>query len=302
MSLNISKILFFILLFFIACRTISAHKVTRLPKNLQESSGLIAESTNSFWSHNDSGSEPFIFQFDAKGILLKTIKISNATNVDWEEMQLDHKGNLYIGDFGNNAQNRKNLVIYKIEDFRHKTQDTVIKAERIEFYYEEQNTFPPADAEKHFDAEAMIVLNDTILVFTKDFYSKPYSGKTWIYKIPNKIGKHKAKLVTVFETAKKGKFKGAITGAAISPNQDKIILMSYQKLWVFHTTQPLEKVFTNKINPVFTFGLSQFAQREAVTFSDGCTVYITSERLKKILGGNLSKVDICRYLKTSHLH
>ena len=50
-------------------------------------------------------------------------------------------------------------------------------------------------------------------------------------------------------------------------------------------------------NPVFTFGLTQFAQREAVAFADGCTIYMTSERLKKVLGGNLSKIDICRYLK-----
>ncbi len=297
MKFNILKLLFFCFPFFTACRTISAHKVTRLPKNLHESSGLIVESANRFWSHNDSGSDPVIHQFDAKGVLMKTLKISNATHVDWEEMQLDSKGNLYIADFGNNAQNRKDLVIYKIIDFKNKIQDSSIKAERIAFHYDNQKAFPPSKGDEHFDAEAMIVLNDTILIFTKDFTSKPYSGKTGIYKIPNQIGQHTAKLVTVFETDKKGKFRGAITAAALSPNENKIALMSYQKLWIFNTTQPVEQIFAQKINPVFTFGLSQFAQREAIAFGDGCTLYITSERLKKILGGKLSKVDICRYLK-----
>jgi hypothetical protein len=299
MKLHISKLLFFMGILSSACRTISAHKVTRLPEKLSESSGLVVESANRFWSHNDSGQKPYIYQFDEKGVLLKTLKISNATNVDWEEMLLDHKGNLYIADMGNNYQSRKDLVIYKITDFKNKTQDSIIKAERIEFYYPEQKDFPPSESERHFDAEAILVINDTILIFTKDFYSKPYSGKTWIYKIPNQIGKHTAKLVSVFETTKKGKYKGAITGAAISPNKDKIVLMSYQKLWIFNAHEPLEQIFSHKPNQVFTFGLSQFAQREAVAFSDGCTLYLTSERLKKRLGGNLSKVNLCRYLKNN---
>lgn len=286
--------LVFIFPFFMACRSISAHKISRLPQKLEESSGLIVDSENRFWSLNDSGNDSAIYQFDAKGVLLKTIKISPATNVDWEEMQLDSKGNLYIADFGNNAHTRRDLVIYKIADFKNKTQDSVVKAERIEFDYEQQQAFPPADADKHFDAEAMIVLKDTIFIFTKDFTSKPYSGKTWIYKIPNQIGHHKAKLVAIFETHKRGKYKGSITGAALSPKEDKIVLMSYQKLWVFNVTQPLEQIFIKKTNPIFTFGLSQFAQREAIAFKDGCTLYISSERLKNISGGNLSKIDICR--------
>ena len=291
--------LVFILPFFMACRSISAHKISRLPQQLQESSGLIADSGNRFWSLNDSGNDPAIYQFDEKGVLLKTIKVNNATNVDWEEMQLDNKGNLYIADFGNNYHTRRDLVIYKITDFKNKTQDSVIKAERIEFDYEQQFDFPPADVDRHFDAEAMIVLNDTIVIFTKDFTSKPYSGKTWIYKIPNKIGHHTAKLVSIFNTHKTGKYKGAITGAALSPNQDKIVLMSYQKLWIFNVIQPIEQIFTKNINSVFTFGLSQFAQREAIAFKDGCTLYVSSERLKNMLGGNLSKIDLCRYLKLS---
>jgi hypothetical protein len=297
MKHSIFKLLFFILPFLTACRTISAHKVTRLPDTLHESSGLVVESANRFWSHNDSGGEPSLYQFDAQGVLLKTVKITNAQNIDWEDMQLDTKGNLYIADFGNNAQNRNDLAIYKISDFKKKTQDAFVQVEKISFQYEEQNAFPPAEADRHFDAEAMIVLNDTILIFTKDFYSQPYCGKTWIYKIPNQIGQHKAQLVTVFETSKKGKYKGAITGAALSPNQNQIALMSYQKLWIFNARQPIENIFTDKINPVFTFGISQFAQREAVAFLDGCTVYTTSERLKKAIGGNLSRINICKYLK-----
>ena len=292
--MKILNLVFFILPFFTACRTISVHKVTRLPNILHESSGLVVESANRFWSHNDSGGEPILYQFDSKGVLLKMVKIINARNVDWEDMQLDSKGNLYIADFGNNAQNRKDLVIYKIPNFKNKAQDSVMQAEKISFQYKEQTAFPPLGAEKHFDAEAMVVLNDTILIFTKDFYSQPYSGKTWIYKIPNQVGQHKAQLVTVFETDKKGKYKGAITGAALSPNQHQIVLMSYQKLWIFNALQSSEKIFTDKINPVFIFGVSQFAQREAISFLDGCTIYTTSERLKNAIGGNLSKINICK--------
>jgi sugar lactone lactonase YvrE len=37
------------------------------------------------------------------------------TNIDWEDITKDKDGNLYVGDFGNNDNERKDLCIYKID-------------------------------------------------------------------------------------------------------------------------------------------------------------------------------------------
>ena len=277
-----------------SCQTISVRSVAPLPSITRESSGIVVESVNRFWTHNDSGGDPSIYQFDSTGTLLKTIPIQNATNVDWEEIQLDELGNFYIGDFGNNAQNRTDLLIYKILDFKNKTQQAALTAEKIEFSYEDQVAFPPADSIKHFDAEAFLATSDSIYIFTKDFDSNPYSGKTWVYRLPNAAGKHKAKLVSVITTDNSWKFRGAITAAAKS-GDGKVVLLGYQKLYIF-TNYTGREFWKGKMKGL-DFGLFDFAQREAVTFAanDNCRLYITSEVAQGI-GGNLSTINICDYL------
>ena len=104
--------------FFASCQTVTLRHVCTLPTEIQESSGLVVESPNVFWTHNDSGDKARLYQFDSTGVLRRTIVVksaTNASNVDWEDIALDAaKRNFYIGDFGNNGQSRKDLVIYKI--------------------------------------------------------------------------------------------------------------------------------------------------------------------------------------------
>ena len=75
--------------------------------------------------------------------------------------------------------------------------------------------------------------------------------------------------------------------------------MSYQKLWIF--TNFKGKAFWKGTRTVLTFGLDDFAQREAVAFSDNCRIYITSEKNTVggvTVGGNLSTLNVCDYLTT----
>jgi hypothetical protein len=292
MTTHFAKFLLLLLPFCTACGSIRAKKITRLPAILLESSGLITEGDSLFWSHNDGGGAATLYQFDRKGQLRKTIPVCNAQNKDWEELQMDEAGNCYIGDFGNNAQSRKDLTIYKITNFKEKIRQNCLEAERIDFQYDNQTAFPPTDADKHFDAEAMVIQPDFIYIFTKDFYSKPYSGKTWVYQIPNLAGKHSAKCVAILNTDATKNMKGAITAAAYHAPSGKLALMSYQKLWILRGG--LDKALLNKNATEYRFGLSQYAQREAISFADSCTLYITSERVKNKIGGNLSKVKLCK--------
>lgn len=292
MKQNFLKILILISPWVSSCQTLNVRTVAALPSAVKESSGLVVESSNRFWTHNDSGGEPNLYQIDSTGALLKTIKITNAANVDWEEIQLDEIGNLYIGDFGNNAQNRTNLTIYKIPNFKNKTQETSLTAEKIEFSYEGQKNFPPPDSLKHFDAEAMLATSDSIYIFTKDFDSQPYSGKTWVYRLPNTSGKHVAQLVDIIPTDNSWKYKGAITAAAKS-GDGKVILLAYTKLYLF--TNYTGRAFWRGQLKALDFSFLELAQREAIGFADNCRVYLTSE-LAQGIGGNLSSINICDYL------
>jgi hypothetical protein len=288
------KILFFFTPFIVSCQTLKVDTMASLPTGLKESSGLVVESPNLFWTHNDGGDASNIYQIDSTGKLLRTVKVKNAANVDWEEMSIDNEGSLYIGDFGNNNEDRRNLLIYKILNFKNKYQDnSVTPNEVIEFSYEDQLQFPPADALKHFDAEAMLVEKDSIFIITKDFDTNPYTGKTWIYSIPNVGGKHVAKLTHVLKTEDSWKFKGAIT--ASTKGYGKVVLMSYLKLFIFSDFGT--KRFWEGTKKVLDFSMFDIIQREAVAFhpTDSCRLYITSEEAKGI-GGNLSTVNICPIL------
>ncbi len=298
MKISLFKILI-VLPLFAACQTVSLRVVCSLPTEVKESSGLVIESPNVFWTHNDSGDKAWLYQFDSTGVLRRTIVVKNTNNVDWEDIALDAaKRNFYIGDFGNNGQNRRDLTIYKIPIPQSVTSlfptDTV-NAEKIAFTYEDQSAFPPTDSLKYFDAEAFVATTDSLYIYTKDFDVVPYKGKTRIYRVPTQAGTYSAKLVQVWDTDDSWKYNGAITSAALGLD-GKMLLMSYQKLWIF-TNYPNRQFWLGNKKEL-TFGLNQFAQREGVAIApwDNCTVYITSELTTGIGGGNLSTFNLCRIL------
>ena len=98
---------------------------------------------------------------DGTGQLKKTIRLQNAKNRDWEELTGDDKGNIYIGDFGNNANKRDNLIIYR---YNPKTE----KSKKIKFSYPDQRAFPPAPAQMNFDMEGFFWLDGELHLFSKN--------------------------------------------------------------------------------------------------------------------------------------
>jgi hypothetical protein len=305
MKIHVFKLLL-LLPFVVSCQTLSPRLVCALPDTLRETSGLVVQSPNSFWTLNDSGGEASLYQFDSTGRVKRTVKLAGATNKDWEELSTDSDGNFYVGDFGNNDETRRNLTFYKVlktDIFANNDALATVNAVKIPFRYADQTAFPPPDAQLYFDAEAFLVWSDSLLVFTKDFDSKPYLGTTHIYGVKNQTGlaEQAVPRLAAFATDGSWKYNGAIVAAAISPDRSKVVLMSYQKLWIF--TNFTGKQFWKGQVRELTFGLDDFAQREAVAFSDNCRIYITSEKNVVngvAIGGNLSTLSICDYLRTQN--
>ena len=131
------------------------NEIVKVSADLSELSGFEFDHNQQLWGINDSGNPPEIYQIDSTGNIHKTIKITNAKNIDWEDMTQDDLGNFYIGDFGNNLNKRKNLTIYKIKNPSHINGNTT-KAEIIHFNFKDQLSFPAPEAKKNFDLEAFL--------------------------------------------------------------------------------------------------------------------------------------------------
>lgn len=263
--------------------TSALKQLANLPKSLKEISG-VAYKDNFIYALEDSGNENEITILDTLGNSIKTLVINNTENIDWEDLTFDPKGNLYIGDFGNNDNMRKDLAIYKINqsDLQNDKADVAYK---VTFDYPEQTEFPPKKKDLLFDVEGFFEYENHFYLFTKN-RSKGFDGTSYIYKIPNQAGHHQAKLIKKITTCS-DYHTCAITSAAISPDGLKFVLLSHSKVWLFENYSK-DDITNGKMTEL---QLNQFSQKEAIGFKTNDLLYIADEKVKKT-GGNLYQVRL----------
>ncbi|MDX2171874.1 MAG: T9SS type A sorting domain-containing protein [Bacteroidota bacterium] len=270
-----SKITYIFLLVFVSVKGFSQAAATlfsvcTLPSVLNESSGIEKTGSNTFWSHNDSGGQPALYKFDSSGTLLKTLTISGATNFDWEDIAQDHLKNIYIGDFGNNNNDRSvansnQLRIYKITD-PDLIAGTSTTASIINFEYADRNFSAPA-GNHNFDMEGFFFYNDSLHLFTKNRTS-PTNGWIKHYILPSIAGTYSAMVVDSFNNA-----GVRICAADISPDKKRVALLANDRIWLFSCFKG-SKFISTGTNTVLTLPLTQ---KEAVVFSTDSIIYITDE-------------------------
>jgi hypothetical protein len=253
--------------------------VATLPPSLSETSGLCFLNDTVFVTLNDSGNEPKLFFLKLDGTLIHKVTVSNATNVDWEDITTDGKGTLYVADIGNNKNNRVDLCVYKInaKDILNKKE---VKAEKISFSYPNQSMFPPEDKDKHFDAEAMAFYNDSLYIFTK-CRAKPYDGKSFTYALPTEAGTQVAKQRTTLSLKGTSWMQNSVTSAEVLG--DKLYLLTYTKLLIYN-------IENNKLKFHKRITFNAYTQKEAVAVSKTGVIYLTDEFKKLIGGGTLMKL------------
>jgi hypothetical protein len=247
------------------------YSVCSLPSVINESSGIEKTGPNTFWSHNDSGGQPAIYKFDSSGVLLKTLTITNATNIDWEDIAQDQTlKTMYVGDFGNNNNNRSvansnGLKIYRVSDPDLIAGNTTT-AGIINFEYADRNFSAPA-TNHNFDMEGFFFFNDSLHLFTKNRTS-PTNGLIKHYILPSTPGTYTAMVVDSFNNA-----GVRITGADISPNKKTVTLVANDKIWLFSCFKG-SKFISTGTSTVLTMALTQ---KEAIVFSGDSVVYVTDE-------------------------
>lgn len=240
-------------------------EIATLSDTVNESSGLIYLD-GKLVTHNDSGNAPQLFELNPEnGQILRTVSLSNAVNVDWEDITQDDQC-IYIGDFGNNNGDRTDLVIYRINKTDFASSDTV-NAEVIQFSYENQTdftTFPNSD----WDAEALVAFDDELVVFTKQWQTMG----TVAYGFPKTPGVHSAQLLGKYDV------NGLITGATWQSESQRLVLIGYSILLNPFLLQiedaTSSNIFTEKISKLLLD--SNFLQVEGITSIDN-TYFLTSE-------------------------
>ena len=278
-----NKVLLCLFLLVFSCDTGNLKVIADLPKTLNEVSGTetIANS-DLIWMINDSGNTPKLYGLDTKGNIIKAIKI-NAKNNDWEDLTTDSLGNIYIGDFGNNFNKRKNLAVLKV-----KNEDLIdsknVEIQHISFYYPNQKKFPPKKKKMHFDCEAFFHFNDSLYLFTKS-REKHNFGKTNLYKIPATQGNHEARFISSFKTC--NELPCRITSVDISHNGKQVALLTLDAVWLF-SNYTKDNFFNGKVTQ---FPFEYESQKEGVCFKNDSTLYITDERSHG-KGGNLYEFEL----------
>jgi uncharacterized protein YjiK len=230
-----------------------------MPPQVNESSSLTYGSTKGlFYTNNDSGGKPVVYEIDKKGTLKDSIVIPDATNVDWEDLTRDGSGNLCIGDFGNNNNKRQNLRIYKYNPVSKST-------EIIFFAYEDQESFPPLKSERDFDCEAFVWYKNNFYLFSKNRTSNPVK----VYKVPDAPGEHVAKKIAEIP------LEGMITSAALNHDNSQLALLSYGRIYILKSDNRKEEL---SLTPLYCTPFVIGIQSEGIEYLEGNKLIISNEQ------------------------
>ncbi|MFN7686649.1 MAG: hypothetical protein ACK5OP_02855, partial [Sphingobacteriales bacterium] len=243
---------------------------------LVENSGLIFWN-NRLWTHNDGGNSTELFELDTTGTIIRTVNVSNAVNLDWEDIAQD-ENYVYVGDFGNNASgNRQDLTIYQIAKADLLAGNTVT-ASLIRFSYADQTDFTAVAANTtKFDCEAMIAYNGNLYLFTKQWTALGTS----VYQLPSTPGTWSAQRIAS-NTAP----AGLVTGADVSNAQRSIALCGYTSggarfLYLLYDFTGTDFFSGNKRFVT----MSGLGQTEGIAFKNPEYIFVSRENLSRVVLG-----------------
>jgi len=263
--------------------------IADLPAEVDESSGII-KWDNTIWTHNDSKNEAALFELNLEDVgLVRKIEIADLDNKDWEELTQDETY-IYIGDFGNNHGDRKDLRIFKVLKQDIVQTGKVERVDTITFSYPDQTDFSGPTHDHNYDCEAMLAVGDSLYLFSKNFRDK----HSRLYSLPKTKGNHLATLKDRFDV------KGNVTGADIN-EEDGVVALSgyyYQSgsflpfVWLFweYSNQSFFKGKNQRVNFAFQ------SQIEGITYHENGQFLISSEA-SLMKQGQLFQLDSKRWIK-----
>ena len=251
-----------------------------LSSELNEISGIDFLNDTTIVAINDGGNDAALYILNLKGTIQRVVTVENAKNNDWEDITVDDK-HIYIGDIGNNQNNRKNLAIYKVKISDVHKKDTV-QAKKISYNYAEQTEFPPGKDGKFFDAEALAIHNDTLYLFTKN-RAKPSDGNCFVYKIPNTPGTYSVSKSAEIYIGKGGFWSDALTAADIVDGE--FFLMTYNRVVI-------KKLENGKFVGDENINFKTFSQKESLVVKTKKEIYVADEKQLMLGGPRMYRIEV----------
>ena len=240
-----------------------------LPEEVKETSGLFFHNGR-LWTHNDSGGKPILYALDTTTFeVVQRITLDKVKNKDWEDVCTDGE-NVFVGDFGNNKGNRKDLRIYMfpLADIP-QGGDAVLAVDSITFRFADQMDFSKRKVHD-FDCESFFASDKNLYLFSKGWET----GTTRLYRLPKTPGDYVAEVVNGFDS------QGLLTGADYDRENHVLVLVGYVKtIWkpfmylFFDFDENGEKLSNCRFEMPHLAG----AQTEGVCFFDNGRCYLTAE-------------------------
>lgn len=241
-------------------------QVGSLASLINEASGLQCLNPDLCYTFNDSDDNSRLYRIDGNGQFISQLVIEGVPQIDYEDIAYASDGRLFIGDFGNNTNDRQDLRIHILTDFS----GSVSVPSTIEFEYEDQTSFPPSASELNFDVEAMIHWQDSLFLFTRNRTS-PYNGLTKVYSLSDEAGSQTAQLRgEVFGNL--SEIHNSITAADISPSGNRIVWLTRGSIFLFSGPS------SNLSNEIPTYNFFSISRSyEGVSFIDDCNILLVEE-------------------------
>jgi len=236
--------------------------------HIVESSGLVKSRKypGVYWTHNDSGDSARIFAITEYGKIIKPewckgtyegIAIIDAFNIDWEDIATNSEGTLIIGDFGNNWNLRDDLCLYVIKEPNPYEDVKTSFIKKIPFAYPEQRNYH-SKKKMDFDAEALFVKKGKYYILTKNRGNK----KTRLYVLDERddIAVTELRLVGTFNV------NGLVTGADVSDDGKRLVVLTYNSVWLFEIHNNTDDFFKGKI---YRYRFTSKKLLEGITCNNG---------------------------------
>lgn len=189
-------------------------------RGITESSGIVVSRKNPelFWTHNDGGGKrQVLYALTRAGQPIAEFRVTGTVLEDWEDIAADAKGNLFLGDVGNNDAKRTSIAVYQVDEPDTKeTQNGLARVTRTW-----NLRYPKAP----FDCESLFVWNDHGYLISKVFDDE--RADIYRFSLTN------AAPFQTLEVVAEVKIDSPVTGADISPDGNLLAVLAKNGAYVF---------------------------------------------------------------------
>jgi len=264
-------------------------------KSLDEASGIVRSQRHSdvYWLVNDGG-KPRLHAIDSTGKNLGRVKISDAKNVDWEDIasfSLDGKPYLLVADIGDNKNRRRDVTVYVVEE-------PISGQDDVEIAWSFDYSYPkgPLDAESltvDIDNERILVLSKReIPAVLYELPLRPATKKRQMAKRLGAVGSlpQPSRQDLEFAPATDIWYWQPVA-MDISADGRAAVILTYRGVYYYKRSADSTwiEAFQKRPAPI---SVGDFSEAESATFSpDGKSVFVTFEAP----GAILLRVDLNEY-------